>query len=143
MTHKLDSIDSVISFHELIDVTLVHPLGYHRKPVLFQIHTEQRKDVWMSEMPPRNSFSAEFLQTPLLTGASGPCGGERPTHTEALVKIATQVDPHGLYGHLTTIVLSPGYDRVAPIILLDQFPVQMFVHMHRLGYHPLATAHLA
>ena len=142
-THELNPIDSIISPHELIDIALVHPLGYHRKPVLFQIHAEQREDVRVPEVPPRDSFSTEFLQTPRSIGAPGACGGERPAHAEALSKITSQVDTHNLYSDCTTIVFSPGYDRVTPIILLDQLPVQTFGHMHRLGNHPLATTHLA
>ena len=32
---------------------------------------------------------------------------------------------------------------MTPIILLDQLPAETVVHMHRFGYHPLTTTHLA
>ena len=40
MTYKLDTIDPFRPLHELVDVTMVHPFGYHCKAVLFQVHTE-------------------------------------------------------------------------------------------------------
>ena len=75
MTHELDTIDSIKFLHEFVDIALVHPLGYHRKTMLFQIHTEQWEDIRVSEMPPRNSLSTEFLQTPWSIGTPGTCVG--------------------------------------------------------------------
>ena len=40
MTYELDTIDPFRPLHELVDVTMVHPFGYHCKAVLFQVHTE-------------------------------------------------------------------------------------------------------
>ena len=53
------------------------------------------------------------------------CAGD--THTKALVKIASDVYPHGFDRHCTAIVFGPKYGRMAAIILFDQLPVQAFV----------------
>lgn len=42
MTYKLDTINPFMLLHEFIDIAVIHPFGYHRKPVPFQVHTEQR-----------------------------------------------------------------------------------------------------
>ena len=42
MTHQLETIDPSTSLHVLIYVPFIHPPRYHRKPMFFQIHTEQR-----------------------------------------------------------------------------------------------------
>ena len=42
ITHKLDTIYTLIIFDELVDVTMIHPLRYDREPVPFQIRTDKR-----------------------------------------------------------------------------------------------------
>ena len=42
ITHELEMISSFMSPYELIDVTVIHPLRYHRKSALFQINTNKR-----------------------------------------------------------------------------------------------------
>ena len=39
--HELDTINPFAPRHELVDVAMIHPSGYHRKAVLFQVHAEQ------------------------------------------------------------------------------------------------------
>jgi hypothetical protein len=84
-------------------------------------------------MPPRNSFSAKRLQTRGQWELMSAYEGQRP-HTEALVKITSLVDPHDFHSHWTTVVFSPEYYCIAPVVLLDQVLGQMFVHVHRFGY---------
>ena len=40
VTHQLGTINFPVSFCELVDIALIHPLGYYREPVFFYIHTE-------------------------------------------------------------------------------------------------------
>ena len=61
MTYKYSSVDFLVIFDELIDISILHPLGNHRQPVLTYCHSKQRQDVWMPEVLPGNSFSAESL----------------------------------------------------------------------------------
>lgn len=65
------------------------------------------------------------------------------TYAGALADIASQVDAHGFDSHSATPVFSPEYVRLTPVILLDQLPIPMFVYVHRSGYRPLTTTHLA
>ena len=63
MTYELNTIDPSMLLHKLVDISAVHPFGYHRKPVIFQIqfHTKQRQDVWVLEVSPQNGLPAEYL----------------------------------------------------------------------------------
>jgi len=45
VTYKFGTIDLLIIPDELVDITVVHPLGHNREPVPFQIHTDKGKDV--------------------------------------------------------------------------------------------------
>ena len=60
-TYELGTIDPFVLLHELVNIAKIHPFGYHRKPVPFQVHTEQRQDVWVAEVSPRDSLSTEVL----------------------------------------------------------------------------------
>ena len=40
ITHEQDTIYPFILLHELGDVTVTHPLRYHREPFRFQIDTD-------------------------------------------------------------------------------------------------------
>ena len=45
VTHELSTIDPFMILYKFVDVAVIHPLGYHRKPVLFQVHTNERENV--------------------------------------------------------------------------------------------------
>jgi len=42
ITYELDTIYSFIILYEIADVATIHPLGYHRESVPFQINTNKR-----------------------------------------------------------------------------------------------------
>jgi len=42
IAHELSTVNSLIILYELIDVTVIHPLGYHRESVVFQSRTDKR-----------------------------------------------------------------------------------------------------
>ena len=42
ITHELDRVNLFGIPHELVDATMLHPLGDHRESVSFQIHTDKR-----------------------------------------------------------------------------------------------------
>ena len=41
IAHELDTINPFASHHELVNIAVIHPSGYHRKAMLFQVHAEQ------------------------------------------------------------------------------------------------------
>jgi hypothetical protein len=51
-SHRLCVLD------ELVDVTVVHPFRYHRKPLLPRIHTKEWENVWVLEVLPGSGLSA-------------------------------------------------------------------------------------
>ena len=60
-TYKRSPVCVRIHPNELVDVSMVHPLGNHRKDVLVERHSEQRQNVWMSKMLPGHHLSAKSL----------------------------------------------------------------------------------
>jgi len=62
--YKLDAVCIRIHLGEIHDIPVFHPLRNHRKPMVAYCHTTQRHDVWMTEMPPYDCFSAEALTPP-------------------------------------------------------------------------------
>jgi hypothetical protein len=61
-THKLNMVHIFVLLDELIDVPMFHPFGDHRKPTFAYRHSKQWQDIWMPEVFPGNSLSAESLQ---------------------------------------------------------------------------------
>jgi len=61
-THELHSIGLSVLLNEFIDVPVIHPLGYHRIFVRFQVHTEKRENIRVPQVLPSNSFSAKHLR---------------------------------------------------------------------------------
>jgi hypothetical protein len=62
VTHKLNAVHMIVLLDELVDVPMFHPFGDHRKPAFAYRHSKQRQDIWMSEVFPGDSLSAESLQ---------------------------------------------------------------------------------
>ena len=60
-TYKRSSVCIRIFPDELIGVSIVHPLGNHRKVVFAERHSKQRQDVWMSKVLPGHHLSAKSL----------------------------------------------------------------------------------
>ena len=71
MTHKHSAADVLILPNELINVSILHPLGNHRQPVFTHCCSDEWQDVWMPEVLPGNCFSAESLQCIQLDECSG------------------------------------------------------------------------
>jgi len=61
-THKLDTINLSIHLDEIVDVPIFHPLGDQSEPVFTHCRSEERQDVWMSEVFPSNTLPAESLE---------------------------------------------------------------------------------
>jgi hypothetical protein len=62
VTHKLNAVHMIVLLDELVDVPVFHPFGDHREPTFTYRHSKQREDIWMSEVFPSDSLSAESLQ---------------------------------------------------------------------------------
>ena len=60
-TYKRNSVCVGIFPNELVDVSIVHPLGNHRKLVFAKHHPEQWRDVWMPKVFPGHHFFAKTL----------------------------------------------------------------------------------
>ena len=60
-THQLSAVHVSIPLDELIYVSVLHPLRDHREPMFAHRHPKQRQDIWMMEVLPGNSLSAEPL----------------------------------------------------------------------------------
>ena len=60
-TYKLRAVCVGIPLNESVDISVLHPLGYHRKPVITDGNSKQRQDVRMPEVLPSDPLSAESL----------------------------------------------------------------------------------
>ena len=61
-THKLNAVRMIVLFDEVVDVPVFHPFGDQCKPTSTYCYSKQREDIWMSEVFPSDSLSAESLQ---------------------------------------------------------------------------------
>jgi hypothetical protein len=75
--YKLTAVHMFILLNELIDAPMFHPLRDHYKPAFTYCHSKQWQHIWMSEVLPSNSLSAEALQ--LIHQYRCGCVGLRPT----------------------------------------------------------------
>jgi hypothetical protein len=57
-THELCAVRIAVRLDELVDVTVIHPFRYHRKPLLPRIHTKEWENVWVLEVLPGSGLSA-------------------------------------------------------------------------------------
>jgi hypothetical protein len=73
VTHQLSAVRIFFLLDKLVDVPMFHPFGDHRKPLFAYRHSKQREDIWMPEVFPGDSFSAESLQ-PICSYESGDAG---------------------------------------------------------------------
>ena len=44
---------------KLVDVAAIHPVGYHRELVPFQIHTNEQREIWVLQVLPGDDFPAK------------------------------------------------------------------------------------
>ena len=61
-TYKLGAVLILIPLDELVNVSVLHPLGNESEPVFTQCHSEQWQDIRMPEVLPSDPLSAEALQ---------------------------------------------------------------------------------
>ena len=52
----------LILLNKLVDISIIHPLRNHRKPVFAYGYPKQRQDVRMPEVLPGDALSAKSLQ---------------------------------------------------------------------------------
>ena len=60
-TYKRSPVCIGIHPNELVDISMVHPLGNNRKVALTERQSEQRQNVWMPKVLPGHHLSAKSL----------------------------------------------------------------------------------
>jgi hypothetical protein len=87
--HKLQPIRIGILLQKIVDVSIVHPLRYHDKPILGHRHTQQGQHIRMTKGPPRHNLSTKPLYGSLIGSLANTMGRGKPTlliRTKSLVK---------------------------------------------------------
>jgi len=59
--YKFNAVHMFILPNKLIDVSILHPRGNHREPLITDRNSDQWQDIWMSEVFPGDTLSAESL----------------------------------------------------------------------------------
>jgi len=63
VTYKLSTINLLILLDEIVDISIVHPLGNQSEPVFTHCHSNEWQDVRMSKVSPSNTLSTESLRS--------------------------------------------------------------------------------
>ena len=61
VTYKLNAVHMPIPLNELVDVSVLHPLGNHCESMFTNCHPKQWQDIRMPEVFPGDSLSAKPL----------------------------------------------------------------------------------
>ena len=91
--------------HELVDVTVRHPLRHHPESTIGHRHPHQRQDIWMAKGLPRRNFLAK----PLIGSQSDSRNRQaRPpvTYSCDLLQVACLAYPQNFDGDFSTLMFS-------------------------------------
>ena len=83
-THKLESVNVFMRPNELVDISVWHPIRYHRELSLRHQHSHQRQDIRMAKESPQDDLPAEPLHRALLAHTRG-TGKGTETHANYLL----------------------------------------------------------
>jgi len=61
MAYEFNAVNIPIPLDKLVDIPIIHPLGNQSEPIFAHCHSEERQDVRMPEVFPRDTFSTESL----------------------------------------------------------------------------------
>ena len=100
VTHKHRAVGKSVFLNELVDVSIIRPLRNHRKPMFAYRDPKQREDIWMPEMFPSNSLSAEPLQRVHTYKREY----EQKTHADEVVHVTGEVCVENLDRHANPFV---------------------------------------
>lgn len=141
--YKLEPICLLIGPNKFVDVSVFHPLGYHCKYTLIDVHhhPQEGQYIRMTKGFPSNNLLAKPLWWPVVEHKPSPTGSG--THTRNLAEVARRINPQPLNRYLAILMLSLPNIRISPPIQWRVQPVIANRDLCGFWNQALATTYLA